>query len=148
MKKQPEIFTITRKSRNLGIGWSNQPVQERNGGFSRLVIEDVTKPDVVGTLEDVAREMERARRINSGNDWRRAFFVGGVRVDREMFEHAMWMLRSENPERPAWRGQKVSKYMSDAETVYAAESPALRAFNESVARSLDEQYARVDGERP
>lgn len=135
--KSATVFTVTRRSRNLGIGWSNTPARERSGNFSRLVIADVTKPDVVGTPEDVARELERARRINSGNDWARAYFVGGVKVDREGFEHAMEMLRTPYPRE---RGERTTrKYLSDSETVYAVGSPELAALNTSISRGMDEE---------
>lgn len=139
---RPEIFTITRRSQNLGIGWSNTPVQERTAsGGSRLRISDVTAPDVVGTLEDVAAEYDRARRINSGNDWRAVFFVGGVEVDREQLLYAMSVLRTRHTrERHEDRG-RTRKWESDSETVYAVGSKALADLNRSVAAAIDAEYA-------
>lgn len=67
---------VTSRSRNLGIGWTNQPRQTRAG----LALERVERPSVVGTRRQVLEELERARRGNQGNAWRAAFFVGGRRV--------------------------------------------------------------------
>ena len=64
--------TITRRTRNLGMGWSNDPVQDGE----RLTVRRATTPDFVGTYRQVQDELGRATRLNSGNDWRRVLFVG------------------------------------------------------------------------
>ena len=116
----PATITITRRSRNLGIGSTSQPVQRRNAetGASWLEIESVDSPDVVGTLADVMSEYDRVRRVNSGHDYRIAFFVGGVKVRRDDFLRAAELLRTENS--AAERRDGAGRYMSDAETVTAA----------------------------
>ena len=112
----PKTLTITRRSRNLGIGWTSQPVQVRAAnGSTHLAIADVTEPSVVGTLREVAEERDRARRVNSGHDWHAAFFVGGVRVERERFLIAMELLLARRERERGERG--ALGYMSDAETV-------------------------------
>lgn len=116
-------FTITRRSRNLGIGSTSQPVQRRNPttGATWLEIESVDAPDVVGTIADVEREYDRVRRVNSGHDYRVAFFVGGVKVRRDEFLAAMGLLLTPgHREYGAPRGSRAPRYMSDAETVRAA----------------------------
>lgn len=78
-----QTATITRRSRNLGIGWRNTPRQVYNHetGKSWLEIEEVTTPSVTGSYKQVLAEYRRAKRINSGGlEWRAAFFVGGRRI--------------------------------------------------------------------
>lgn len=76
-------ITITTRARGLGYGWTNQPRQVRmfrNGReISYLAIEEPTE-SVRGGLRTVERERDHALRINSGNDWREAFYVNGHRV--------------------------------------------------------------------
>ena len=73
--------SITTRSNNVGIGWTNQPEQVRtSGGGGFLRVRDVSAPRVVGTPKQALAELEVARRLNSGNDWRYAFFVDGQRV--------------------------------------------------------------------
>lgn len=114
-------FTITRRARNLGIGSTSQPVQRRMpNGSTRLEIESVDKPDVVGTLREVSAEYARVRRVNSGHDYNVQFFVGGVPVRRDEFVMAMEMLLTPGS-RPygAARYERAPRWMSDAETVTA-----------------------------
>jgi hypothetical protein len=115
----PATLTISRRSRNLGIGSTSQPVQRRNAetGASWLEIESVDSPDVTGTLADVMAEYDRVRRVNSGHDYRVSFFVGGVKVRREGFLRAAELLRTENS--ASDRRVGASRYMSDSETVGA-----------------------------
>ena len=65
--------TISSRSRNLGLGWSNTPA--RNGG-----IAVASAPDVTGGLRSIEAEWQRARQLNSTNDWSASLFVGGRRV--------------------------------------------------------------------
>ena len=95
-------LTITRRSRNLGIGSTSQP--RRNPTTGRLEIESVDAPDVVGGLAAVMAEYDRACRVNSGHDYRVSFFVGGAKVLRDDFLTAASLLRAK---------------ISDAETVTA-----------------------------
>ena len=115
-------FTITRRSRNLGIGSTSQPVQRRNPttGATWLEIESVDTPDVVGTLRDVSAEYDRVRRVNGGHDYRVSFFVGGVKVKRDEFALAMSMLLTPGQrEHGAPRGERAPRYISDSEIVTA-----------------------------
>jgi hypothetical protein len=116
----PATFTITRRSRNLGIGSTSQPVQRRNPatGASWLEIESVGSPDVTGSLAAVMAEYDRVRRVNAGHDYRVSFFVGGVKVDRQDFLRAAELLRTESS--ASERRDGAGRYMSDAETVTAA----------------------------
>ena len=68
--------TLTTRSRNIGYGWTNQPMQTRGG----LVIRDVDEPKCVGTPRQILAEVQRAARGNAGNEWRQQFFVNGQRV--------------------------------------------------------------------
>lgn len=116
-------FTITRRSRNLGIGSTSQPVQRRNPttGATWLEIESVDAPDVVGTLRDVAAEYDRVMRVNASHDYRVSFFVGGVKVKRSEFALAMsTLLTPGSREYGAPRGERAPRYMSDSEIVTAA----------------------------
>ena len=70
---------ISKKSRNLGYGWTNNVVQGDAG--LRIATEQI-KCDAQGGPATVQREIADARRINSGNDWAGALFVGGRRVVR------------------------------------------------------------------
>ncbi len=76
-------ITITRRSKNLGIGWSNTPARDGR-------ITPPEGPSVVGSIRDVSAEYNRARRLHSGGvHWTAAFYVGGVRVQAEDFLRAM-----------------------------------------------------------
>ena len=76
------IVTISSRSRNIGYGWTNQPVKRfNNDGSSYLVIAPVYAPDVTGTPRQVLAEVRWAQRVNNGNDWRGALFVSDRRVN-------------------------------------------------------------------
>jgi len=74
--------TITRRSQNLGFGWTNRPVQKHNQrtGYSYLVIDTVDEPGVTGSVRNCVKEYDSARKINSNNDWSRSWFLSGQRV--------------------------------------------------------------------
>ena len=78
-----EQIVITTRNRNLGYGWTNQPRQHREflrgREVSYLAIEEPVL-QVRGGLRTIERERDRALRINRGNDWREALFVGARRV--------------------------------------------------------------------
>ena len=101
--------TITRRSRNLGIGWSNTPT--RDGRY----IEPVTEPSVVGTLRAVAAEYDRARKLHAGGTYcTAAFFVCGERVVAEDFLLAMSSLLAPG-QRDDWG--HTPRYLADSATV-------------------------------
>lgn len=81
-------FSVTRRSRNLGIGWTNEVVSvqnPRNGKRSQRVAP-VEGPSVVGSLRDVATEYDRACKLHAdGTAWRCEFFVGSTPVDSNEF---------------------------------------------------------------
>ncbi len=79
--------TISSQSRNLGIGWSNTPVQTERG----LVISVPTSPDSTGNVTECEKTIARAYHLNKGNDWTYALFVGGQRVE------AIWGLHLTYP---------------------------------------------------
>lgn len=70
-----EAVRISRKSRNLGYGWTNS-VEQRGG---RLVLCE-PEEEVRGGPRTVLAARAEAQRVNRGNDWRGAYFVGGRRV--------------------------------------------------------------------
>ena len=102
-------FTITRRSRNLGVGSTMQ--RWSRTAKPRLVIDEVRTPDFVGTLKDVMAEYEHIVRLYLGGNWRVEFFVGGVRVDKWEFLNASRALLTKDG---------AGRYMSDAEEVTAA----------------------------
>ena len=70
-----EVVKITTRARNLGYGWTTQPMRDR------AEIVDVTAPDVVGGLRTVEQERAKHLRATSGGVWSNAaLFVGGRRV--------------------------------------------------------------------
>ena len=71
-----ETITITPQSRNLSFGWDNKPRQMKWG----LGFDPAPAPTEQGGLATLRRQMAECRRINSGNDYARSFFVGGQRV--------------------------------------------------------------------
>ena len=74
--------TISARSRNLGLGWSNdvERVFNQRGESSRRVAAP-TAPAVTGGPRAVETELSRAAQINAGNDWSARLFVGGKVVD-------------------------------------------------------------------
>jgi len=80
---------ITTRNRNLGYGWSNQPVQTPSG----LSIEEPQEM-VYGGLRTVEQERTRAIARNSGNSWAERLFVGHrpVRAPWDVGE-IIWRLR-------------------------------------------------------
>lgn len=73
--------TISARSRNLGLGWNNRPKQFYNStGGSYLGFAPASAPKAHGGLRLIEEELKGAHRINSGNDWTAALFVGGKRV--------------------------------------------------------------------
>lgn len=82
--------TISTRSRNLGYGWTNAVIRNRPlAGWSLLdvertagglTVEQPVNPNCTGGLRTIETEMRRAARLNSGNDWRDALFVGLWRV--------------------------------------------------------------------
>src|SRR5256885_2248071 len=76
-------FTITPRSRNLGLGWSNTPYQTYNdrGQSTGLGIREPNSPDSTGGLKSVETELRRAARINGSAYWQARLFVGGQLVD-------------------------------------------------------------------
>lgn len=102
------ITKITRRSRNLGIGWSNSPTRD-----GRIAPPD--GPSVVGSLRDVSAEYDRARRLHSGGvHWTAAFYVGGQRVSAEDFLAAMSLLLAPG-QRDDWG--HTPRYLADSATV-------------------------------
>lgn len=79
-----KTITITRQSKNLGLGWTNQP--KRN----EPAIEAVETADVTGNWHVIDAEWDRARRLNSGGTWYRvALFVGGKKITENKDEISM-----------------------------------------------------------
>ena len=81
-----EFITITRRSKNLGIGSTSDVEQVRNGMYSYLRNKDVTAPDVSGSLKAVEAEFARINRIYGPHVNKNVcLFVGGKPVmDREI----------------------------------------------------------------
>lgn len=102
-------FTITRRSRNIGIGWTLQ--RWTRTAKPRRVLDEVHTPDFVGTLKEVWAEYQRIIRVYLGGVYRVEFFVGGVKVDRWDFLNASRALLTKDG---------AGRYMSDAQEVPAA----------------------------
>lgn len=68
--------TTSRRSRNLGIGWSNQPRQTPKG----LIIEEPAAPNSQGGIRSCWKELKKCRHINSGNDCVVRLFVRGKKA--------------------------------------------------------------------
>lgn len=66
--------TLTSRSRNLGLGWSNMP------GRQSLEIVPLSTPDASGGLRAIESELARAQRLNSGNFWSARLFVAGALI--------------------------------------------------------------------
>lgn len=80
--------TISSKSRNLGLGWSNGVERIFNQrGESSLRIAAPTAPAATGGLRTIVKELAHAGRANSGNDWSARLFVGGQTVDAVWDHH-------------------------------------------------------------
>jgi hypothetical protein len=78
--------TISARSRNLGIGWTNRPKQFYNSqGGSWLGFATPEKPCAQGGLRTIEEELSQARKLNNGNDWAAALFIGGRRIT-----HVRW----------------------------------------------------------
>lgn len=75
--------TISSRSRNLGLGWTNRPVQTYNsrGQSAGLGFNAPRRPSAVGGPRAVEQELHDATKLNSGNDWTAAFFVAGEPVN-------------------------------------------------------------------
>ena len=73
--------TISSKSRNLSVGWTNSVKQQYNKqGRGYLTVKTPTAPREQGGLRTCEAEFQHACTINSGNYWNSALFVGGKRV--------------------------------------------------------------------
>lgn len=74
--------TITRRSRNLGFGFSNQPVQVWNHDImeSRLHIAPPAGPSVTGSWRDIVDAYERTRRNHEGAAISTRLYVDGAEV--------------------------------------------------------------------
>lgn len=75
--------TITRRTRNLGFAWTNQPVTRRNPatGAEWLTVAAPETPDETGlTARQLATRIAGIRRSNSGNHYAYSVFVGNERV--------------------------------------------------------------------
>lgn len=84
-----DYITITRRSRNISYGWTNQPVRVRTeDGNGYLAIAGPECPPWRGTIRQAIGERTQARKLNSGNSWAGAFFVDGRRVVTENTESA------------------------------------------------------------
>ena len=80
--------TISARSRNLGLGWSNDVERVFNQrGESSLRVAAPTAPAATGGLRTVVKELAHAGRANSGNDWSARLFVGGQCVDAVWDHH-------------------------------------------------------------
>lgn len=81
---------ITRRSRNLGFGWTNQP--EQTPGGLRIKAPTV---DRTGLTPRIMLDLHRdAARLNNGNDWAWTLTVGGERItDRLTRDHVLSELR-------------------------------------------------------
>lgn len=77
-----DVAYISRRSRNLAYGWSNQPVQRYNDrGDSYLDIEAPAAPREQGGLATLQRQRrERMTYCSGGAYYSEALFVGGRRV--------------------------------------------------------------------
>jgi hypothetical protein len=76
------IVTISSKSRNLGYGWTNNVVNEynKNGRSHLRIAYENIHCMAQGGPATIKRERIDAFRINNGNDWVGALFVGGKKV--------------------------------------------------------------------
>jgi hypothetical protein len=71
-----KTITINARSRNLGLGWTNQPT-----GEDAYSIKIPSAPDHVGGLAAVERGLAEAAHYNSGGTFYNvALFVGSQRV--------------------------------------------------------------------
>ncbi len=91
--------TISAKSRNLGLGWSNRPVQQWNNSQTEsfLVIAPPEAPKAEGGLRTVEMELGWARKVNDSNDWTARLFVANRLVT------ARWDAYSVDEEQTEWR---------------------------------------------
>lgn len=103
---------ITRRTRGLGLGWTNDVERDPRGG---LRVKAPASPDVIGAVRECLAEYDRAARVNSGGtDWRHQWFLGG-RPIREAhgigIVDALRMLVTELPASERARGG--SRFMDD-----------------------------------
>ena len=76
-----EAMTITPENRDLSFGWDNKPVRcYAPNGSDFLGFDAPTAPKSQGGLSVIRRQMAECRKINNGNHYSKAFFVGGKRV--------------------------------------------------------------------
>ena len=82
---RPVTTTITARSRNLGISWSNEPERVWNADRSNswLSIRTPEPPKACNLgVAGVLREAAEIARKNSGNEYSLALWVGGQRIAR------------------------------------------------------------------
>jgi hypothetical protein len=71
-----ETARVSSRSKNIGIAWRNDVEQVGDD----LHVRQVETPAIVGTPRQCHAEYKRAERMNHGNDWNVAVFVGGRRI--------------------------------------------------------------------
>jgi hypothetical protein len=77
----PTELTVSARSRNLGYAWTNQPRSyPTRSGDTSLRVPVPERPQVTGGPRTLRDEARRAQRLNRGNYWNEAVFVGGRRV--------------------------------------------------------------------
>lgn len=96
--RPPLVVTITTRT-TLGYGWTSAPIQTRDG-----LVVDEPSPHATGGWRRAQREHARARKINTGNDWRARLFVSGRPV-AERVDDVLYQLEHE--------GQAVVVLMAD-----------------------------------
>jgi hypothetical protein len=73
--------TVTGRNRNLGYAWTSQPVRRRTAsGGDYLALPAPPAPHNTGGPRTLREARAHAQRVNRGNDWTEAVFVGGRRV--------------------------------------------------------------------
>ena len=74
--------TISTRSRQWGIGWTNQA---ERGPIGMLRVQQPSGPNVVGTRKQVLAELEHAWRVNNSNKWRFALYANGLELKPDPF---------------------------------------------------------------
>jgi len=85
------LVRITPRNRNLSFGWNNKP--EQIGGT--LGFSHAAPPREQGGFATLRRQLAEHRLINSANDSRGDYFVGGKRVsddDKHKIDDLLFMV--------------------------------------------------------
>ena len=82
--------TISRRNRNLAIGWTTNPVRDPETG--RLAVDTPAAPAERGGAATLRRQLEAMKRVCGTDTYHRFdLFVGGKRVVSDRNE-LQWML--------------------------------------------------------